>query len=162
DSKGSAAEQVHGARRIAWIPSFRDQDQRDRRLPAGDHNQPASYGREFELRKRHPVRTAAALASGHRRISTRPGRGPEFRVRLSGVVARTGRCRGAARLLTAAEQKCPKSALGPARRSRVQSAMKLGEADLVASVGQTGAPQPDEGSGKKSKKGKATKKSKNK
>ena len=80
--KGSAAEPVHGARRTARIPTFRDQGQRDRRLPAGDHYQPASVRQEFELRKRHPVRTATALASGHHRISTGPGRRPEFGVRL--------------------------------------------------------------------------------
>ena len=81
---------------------------------------------------------------------------------LAQVYVKSGRYREAVDLLLVAEQKFPNNALILARRSRAQSAMKLGEADLVASVGQTGESQPDEGSGKKSKKGKATKKSKNK
>src|SRR5262245_62286162 len=81
---------------------------------------------------------------------------------LAQVYVKSGRYREAVDLLLVAEQKFPNSAIILARRSRAQSAMKLGEADLVASVGQTGESQPDEGSGKKSKKGKASKKSKNK
>jgi uncharacterized caspase-like protein/Flp pilus assembly protein TadD len=81
---------------------------------------------------------------------------------LAQVYVKSGRYREAVDLLLVAEQKFPNNAIILARRSRAQSAMKLDEADLVASVGQTGETQPDEGSGKKSKKGKAAKKSKNK
>jgi len=81
---------------------------------------------------------------------------------LAQVYVKSGRYREAVDLLLIAEPKFPNNALILARRSRAQSAMKLGEADLVASVGQTGESQPDEGSGKKSKKDKGTKKNKNK
>jgi tetratricopeptide (TPR) repeat protein len=81
---------------------------------------------------------------------------------LAQIYVKNGRYREAVDLLLVAEQKFPNSALILARRSRAQSAMKLYEADLVASVGQTGEPKSDEGSGKKSKKGKGAKKGKNK
>jgi uncharacterized caspase-like protein len=57
---------------------------------------------------------------------------------LAQVYVKSGRYREAVDLLLTAEQKFPNNALILARRSRAQSAMKLDEADLVASVGQTG------------------------
>jgi uncharacterized caspase-like protein/tetratricopeptide (TPR) repeat protein len=76
---------------------------------------------------------------------------------LAQVYVKSGRYREAVDLLTVADQKFPNNPIILSRRSRAQSSLKLGEADLVASTRQTDAPQPDEGSGKKSKKDKKSK-----
>src|SRR5262247_179514 len=126
-------------------------------LQATGGNSNYEKGVQFERQQLWPQ----AIASYQQALAEDPNSESAY-ASLAQIYAKSGRYREAVDLLLVAEQKFPNNALILARRSRVQSAMKLSEADLVASVGQTGEPQPDEGSGKKSKKGKATKKSKKK
>src|SRR5262245_23151689 len=123
-------------------------------LQATGGNSNYEKGVQFERQQLWPQ----AIASYQQALAEDPNSESVY-ASLAQIYAKSGRYREAVDLLLVAEQKFPNNALILARRSRVQSAMKLSEADLVASVGQTGEPQPDEGSGKK---GKATKKSKKK
>jgi tetratricopeptide (TPR) repeat protein len=105
-------------------------------------------GIQFERQQLWPQ----AIASYQQTLREDPNSEPAYES-LAQIYVKTGRYREAVDLLTVAGQKFPNNALILARRSRAQSAMRLGEGDLAASI----APQPEEGSGKKSKKSKKSK-----
>jgi tetratricopeptide (TPR) repeat protein len=141
--------------RINVIAGYRQEITINLQSSAGNSNY--EKGIQFERQKLLPQ----AITAYQQALAEDPNSESVYES-LAQVYVKSGRYREAVDLLLVAEQKFPNNALILARRSRAQSAMKLDEADLVASVGQTGETQPDEGSGKKSKKGKAAKKSKNK
>jgi uncharacterized caspase-like protein/tetratricopeptide (TPR) repeat protein len=141
--------------KIKVVAGYRQQITINLQASAGNSNY--QNGIQFERQQLLPQ----AITSYQQALAEDPNSESVYES-LAQVYVKSGRYREAVDLLLTAEQKFPNNALILARRSRAQSAMKLDEADLVASVRQTGESQPDEGSGKKSKKGKATKKSKNK
>src|SRR5262245_15898311 len=154
--------------RINVISGYRQEVTINLQASAGNSNY--EKGIQFERQQLWPQ----AIAAYQQALRDDPNSESVYES-LAQVYVKNGRYREAVDLLTAAEQKFPNNALILARRSRAQSAMRLGEDTLAASFGpqsggpQTGAPQSNEGSGessgKKSKKGKksgTTKKSKKK
>jgi tetratricopeptide (TPR) repeat protein/uncharacterized caspase-like protein len=149
--------------RVNVIAGYRQEITINLQASAGNSNY--EKGIQFERQQLWPQ----AIASYQQALAEDPNSESAYES-LSQVYVKNGRYREAVDLLTAAAQKFPNNALILARRSRAQSAMRLGEDTLAASFGpQTGGPQSNEGagqsSGKKSKKGKkseTTKKSKKK
>jgi tetratricopeptide (TPR) repeat protein/uncharacterized caspase-like protein len=129
-------------------------------MQASAGNSSYEKGAQFERQQLWPQ----AIASYQQALREDPNSEPAYES-LAQVYVKNGRYREAVDLLTVAAQKFPNNALILARRSRAQSAMRLGEDTLAASFGpQSGAPQSNEGSGeisgKKSKKGKKSETSK--
>jgi uncharacterized caspase-like protein/tetratricopeptide (TPR) repeat protein len=129
-------------------------------LQATGGNSNYEKGIQFERQQLWPQ----AIASYQQALRDDPNSEPVYES-LAQVYVKNGRYREAVDLLTVAAQKFPNNALILARRSRAQSAMRLGEDTLAASFG----PQSNEGSGeisgkksKKSKKSETSKKSKKK
>jgi uncharacterized caspase-like protein/tetratricopeptide (TPR) repeat protein len=142
--------------KINVIAGYRQEVTINLQASAGNSN--FEKGIQFEQQRLWPQ----AIASYQQALAEDPNSEPAYES-LAQAYVKNGRYREAIDLLTVAAQKFPNNALILARRSRAQSAMRFGSDDLAASLGpQTGEPQPDEGSGKKSKKDKSTKKSKKK
>ncbi|HEV2663470.1 MAG TPA: tetratricopeptide repeat protein, partial [Blastocatellia bacterium] len=147
--------------RINVIAGYRQEVTINLQASAGNSNY--EKGIQFERRQLW----AQAIASYQQALAEDPNSESVYES-LAQVYVKNGRYREAVDLLIVAEQKFPNNALILARRSRAQSAMRLGGDDLAASFGphsggpQTGTQQTAEDSSKKSKKGKGAKKSKNK
>src|SRR5262245_53537662 len=123
-------------------------------MQASSGNSNYEKGVQFERQQLWPQ----AIASYQQALRDDPNSESVYES-LAQVYVKNGRYREAVDLLTVAAQKFPNNALILARRSRAQSAMRLGEDTLAASFGpQSGEPQPEEESGKKSKKSKKSKK----
>jgi tetratricopeptide (TPR) repeat protein/uncharacterized caspase-like protein len=128
--------------RISVIPGYRQEFTINLQASAGNSNY--EKGVQFERQQLWPQ----AIASYQQALRDDQNSEPVYES-LAQVYVKNGRYREAVDLLTVAAQKFPDNALILARRSRAQSAMRLGDDLLAASVG----PQPEEGSSKKSKKG---------
>ncbi|HEU0185269.1 MAG TPA: caspase family protein [Blastocatellia bacterium] len=138
--------------KINVIAGYRQEFTINLQASAGNSN--FEKGIQFERQQLWPQ----AITSYQQALAEDPNSEPAYES-LAQAYVKNGRYREAIDLLTVAAQKFPNNALILARRSRAQSAMRLGEDDLAASLGpQTGEPQSDEGSGKKSKKSKKSKK----
>ena len=138
--------------RINVIAGYRQEITINLQALAGNSNY--EKGIQFERQQLWPQ----AIASYQQALREDPNSESVYES-LAQAYVKNGRYREAVDLLTVAAQKFPNNALILARRSRAQSAMRLGEDDLAASFGpQTGEPQPEEESGKKSKKSKKSKK----
>ncbi|HEV2668818.1 MAG TPA: caspase family protein, partial [Blastocatellia bacterium] len=145
--------------RINVISGYRQEVTINLQASAGNSNY--EKGIQFERQQLWPQ----AIAAYQQALRDDPNSESAYES-LAQVYVKNGRYREAVDLLTAAEQKFPNNALILARRSRAQSAMRLGGDDLAASFGpqsggpQTGAQQTAEDSSKKTKKGKGAKKNK--
>jgi uncharacterized caspase-like protein/tetratricopeptide (TPR) repeat protein len=143
--------------KINVIAGYRQEVTINLQASAGNSN--FEKGIQFERQQLWPQ----AIASYQQALAEDPNSEPAYE-RLAQAYVKNGRYREAIDLLTVAAQKFPNNALILARRSRAQSALRLGEDDLAASLEpqtggpQTGEPQLDEESGKKSKKSKKSKK----
>src|SRR5262245_33494839 len=142
--------------RVSVIAGYRQEITINLQATGGNSNY--EKGIQFERQQLWPQ----AIASYQQALAEDPNSESAYES-LSQVYVKNGRYREAVDLLTAAAQKFPNNALILARRSRAQSAMRLGEDTIAASFGpQTGGPQSNQGSGegsgessgKKSKKGK--------
>jgi tetratricopeptide (TPR) repeat protein/uncharacterized caspase-like protein len=141
--------------KINVIAGYRQEITINLQSSAGNSNY--EKGIQFERQKLWPQ----AITSYQQALAEDPNSESVYES-LAQVYVKNGRYREAVELLTVAAQKFPNNAIILARRSRAQSAMKLGEDTLAASFG----PQSNEGfgegpgesSGRKSKKGKKSKK----
>jgi uncharacterized caspase-like protein/tetratricopeptide (TPR) repeat protein len=144
--------------RVNVIAGYRQEITINLQTTGGNSNY--EKGVQFERQQLWPQ----AIASYQQALAEDPNSESAYES-LSQVYVKNGRYREAVDLLTAAAQKFPNNALILARRSRAQSAMRLGEDTLAASFGPQSIEGSGESSGKKSKKGKkseTTKKSKKK
>src|SRR5262245_49684546 len=138
--------------RINLIAGYRQEITINLQATGGNSNY--EKGVQFERQQLWPQ----AIASYQQALAEDPNSESVY-ASLAQIYAKSGRYREAVDLLLVAEQKFPNNALILARRSRAQSAMRLGGDGLAASFGpQSGEPQPEEESGKKSKKSKKSKK----
>src|SRR5262245_15005568 len=145
--------------KISVIAGYRQEITIDLQASTGNSNY--EKGIQFERRQLW----ARAFASYQQGMREDPNSESGYES-LAQAYGKNGRYREAIELLIVAAQKFPDNALILARRSRAQSAMKLGDDVLAASFGpqtgaqQTGPQQSDEDSGKKSKGAKKNKKNK--
>ncbi|HEX5083986.1 MAG TPA: caspase family protein [Blastocatellia bacterium] len=126
-------------------------------MSAGGGNSNYEKGVQFEQQQLWPQ----AIASYQQALSEDPNSVAVYGS-LAQAYVKNGRYSEAVNLLNVAAQKFPDNALILARRSRARSALKLGDGAVAASFGPQSSEAPVEGSGKKSKKSKSTRKSKKK